>query len=166
MALPSIQNPTSARTPPDHARMRAIVRTLRANVTHDVLTMCFTPKIALFSRRDPSPTPPAAPRAANSSDLRRAAPSYSPQHRSVVCNCRHSFLSFSRSPQCAAPADCKRLFASWTRPDGRAASASIDQVARTGGAPHHELEQLADRPAWRHHAHSKTTKIFSCRGCI
>ena len=60
----------ACRTAPPHPYY---YRKLCVNVTHDVLAMCFTPKIALFSRRDPFSTPTAVPRAASSSDTPRGA---------------------------------------------------------------------------------------------
>ena len=60
-------------------------------------------------------------------------------HHPIVQKYRHCFLSCSRSPQPAAFADRKRLVASRTGSDGKAAPASIDQGARIGGASQQEL---------------------------
>ena len=81
----------------------------------------------------PQPLEPLTPR------IHRAARSFSPPHPPIVQKYRHCFLSFSRSPQPAAFADRRRLVASRTGSDGKAAPASNDQGARTGGAPHQEL---------------------------
>ena len=87
-----------------------------------VIKMCLTYGTSLFLSHDPPPIPPATPRATNSSAPPRSSlRSCSPPHHPTVQKYRHCFLSFSRSPQPAAPADRMRLVASRTGSDGKAA---------------------------------------------
>ena len=115
---------------------------------------CFTPLIlrcflaTILHPYHPQPLEPLTPQ------IHRAARSCSPSHHPIVQKYRHYFLSFSRSPQRAAPADRKRLIASRTGSDCKAALASIDQGARTGGAPHQELPAGPLPSAWCRHANS------------
>ena len=122
-----------------------------------VMKMCFTPIIlrcfcaTILHPHHPQPREPLTPQ------IHRAARSLSPPHPPIVQKYRHCFLSFSRSPQPAAFADHKRLVASRTGSDDKAAPASKDHGARTGGAPHQEL--LAEP----HRSHGRCRHAISYR---
>ena len=150
----SIQKILSARRPPFRAHQHATVRDLvraRAHSPHPITSKSCSPDVhardenvylrlilrcfcaTILHPYHPQPLEPLTPR------IHRAARSLSPPHPPIVQKYRHCFLSFSRSPQPAAFADHKRLVASRTGSDDKAAPASKDHGARTGGAPHQEL---------------------------
>ena len=111
------------------------------------LTMEFTPDIiALFLRHDPHPIPIHTTRNPPSHWLLRStAQQLAPAAHHTISSFKSKGTIFSRSlaapsPQRAAPADRKRLLASRTGSDGKAALSSIDQGAQWWrNAKHDEL---------------------------
>jgi len=104
----------------------------------------------------------------------RAAP-YHPRFASHRLHPRHTFLSFSRSPQLAAPTDHRRLRSRYTRSDHqrargsayhitRARSSTVNVSARTGLQNRTETAGRDDfRSSERHHHFSLC--VFRLRCC-
>ena len=88
-------------------------------------------RLTLHSFRATTPTPlhpePLAP--LTSQICARAAP-YGPRFASHRLHPSHTFLSFSRSPQLAAPTDHRRLRSRYTRSDHQRARGSAYYITR------------------------------------